>query len=384
MLGSPDAADRASADREIRALGTAAIPQLLDAAAGPNLLTAEPARELLTALGPSAIEALNRAGMVGYYDHRQRYEEALDAVARMGPEVLPRMVEIFTTSHTGGSLFGFSVGVMARLRAVETLIPFLKHPKPRLREQAAGLLANLADPRAHDACVEGLSSEDATVRMMCARLLGNIRAHDAADALLARLSDDAFTVREEAASALGAIYERRFLPPLARLARSDGHRTVRNTAANILIRYSEEPIAIRVGKRYKPWGISPAQQPAILFGFGVRMALTSAFLIAFAVWLMRLPGRPAGDARRVLGTMVFIALGLGFLWGFVVDNIWGTLENILLFGVMPATAAFGYALIVVAGDSARRWLLHRWSVIVGGFYASYAIGWLGLWGYLGF
>jgi hypothetical protein len=374
---------RERAQRELRALGTGAIPQLLDGAAGQNIAVAEAARELLTALGSSAIEELDRAGVRGSYDHRQRYEEAMDAVGRMGPTVLPRVVEIFTTTEPAGSLFGFSVGVLVRLRAVETLIPFLKHPKRQLRQEAASVLAHFADPRAYNACVEGLSSEDFVVRMMCARLLGNLRAHDAADVLLARLHDDAFVVREEAASALGAIYEPRFLEPLARLARSDDHRTVRNTAASALIRYSHNPAAIRIGKRYKPWGLSPAQQPWILLGFGVRMALTSAALSCAALWLLRLPGRRADDRRRVMVTITIIAAGLGFLWGFVVDNIWGTLENILLSGVLPMTAGFGHLLVFLTGGNARSWLMSRWWWIVGCFYGGYGVGWLALWGYLG-
>jgi hypothetical protein len=294
------------------------------------------------------------------------------------------VVEIFTTAEPAGSLFGFSVGVLVRLRAVETLIPFLKHPKRQIRQEAASVLAHFSDPRSRDACVEGLSSEDFVVRTMCARVLGNLGAEEASGLLLAQLHDDSLNAREAAAGALGRIYKPRFLRPLARVARSDSIISVRDTASRVLIRTSRNPAAIRIGKRYKPWGLSPAQQPWILLGFGVRMALTSVALSAVALWLLRLPGRPADDRRRVMVTITVIAAGLGFLWGFVVDNIWGTLENILLLGVLPMTAGFGHLLVFLTGGRARSWLMRRWWWIVGCFYGGYVVGWLALWGYLGF
>jgi hypothetical protein len=387
-LASPDAKIRAQARQELLASGREGIRALLDAAAGRNMIVAEQAREALTSAGPGAIRIIEEVGYYKAFDHRERLDEAVAAVARMGEPVLPRMLETLTTADPAGSSFGFAVGVLLRMEgpAVKPMIQLLKHPKAKVRYEAAVLLAQWRDPRAFDALVEGLADDDPAVRRYCALGLGDIGDHRAVEALLAALHNSVFGVRQAAAAALGKLYERRLLKPLARLARSDEDIQVRSTASNVLTYYSRDPVGIRLGKRYKPYALSPERQPWIQLGFAFRFALTGAVQLGSALWLSR---RMVGKGGLHWPSVVWIAVvagGSGFLWGRVVDNIWGSIEDQLLFVVVPLVAGVGFlGGKLFCADARRRLLVWRATgTTVVCFYVGYGLGWLALWGYFGF
>lgn len=336
---------------------------------------------MLTAAGPDAIDRLLEAGNLSGYDHPWRLEEAMAAVARMGPAVLPRILETFTTTNPAGSGFGFAGGVLSRMDglAVEPLIPLLRHPTLQVRHTAASILANLAARRAYDALLESLGSEDVAVRMECARALGNIGDRRASSRLLERPHDRSWGVRQAAAAALGKLYEPRFLRPLARLARSDEEILVRDTAANVLMHHSGDPVAVRVGRRYKPYGLSPERQPWIVLGFGIRFALTVVVMLGLGFRVVRAAKRLGRTHWWSVAMAASVVGGVGFLWGFVVEHIWGVIENLVLLGLMPLFAGAGYlAARAYEGKSVAGWL-----TVVAGFYGGYLVGWLTLWGYFG-
>lgn len=85
--------------------------------------------------------------------------------------------------------------------------------------------------------------------------------------------------------------------------------------------------------------------------------------------------------------MFLVVGGTGFLCGRVVDNVWGTIENLLLFLVVPSVAGMGYLAgrFFGAADRGRRLVIWKATgTTTACFYAGYAIGWLALWGYFGF
>ncbi len=144
---------------------------------------------------------------------------------------------------------------------------------------------------------------------------------------------------------------------------------------------SHDPVAVRIGKRYKPLALSPARQGMIQLGFALGFALTGAVLFGLALWLPRVMRRAEGCRRVYTAIAVTLAGAMGFHWGRVVDSIWGTVENLLLFGFVPVVAVLGYAFIVVC-DGERR-ARRPWEVTLAGFYVGYGVGWLALWGYFG-
>lgn len=384
LLASADEGVREEAGRELLASGKLGLRALLDAAGGKNLIVAEEARSVLTSAGPEAIDRLVEASNLSPWDRPLRRVEAITAVARMGPTVISRMLERFTNGNPAVD-WSFAGGVLFRMRAVEVLIPLLKHPTPEVRRTVSSMLANIGDPRAYDAFIQGLRSDDVAVRMECARGLGNLGDHRAAEPLLHGLRDESWAPRQAAVAALGKIYEPRFLKPLARLARSDEEIGVRDTASNVLMYYSRDPVGVRIGKRYKPAWLSPAKQPAIQLGFAMRLGLTYALLLGLATllpWKIR-EGNPGERRWASVALAVGLAAALGFFWGRVVEHVWNLIEYLLLFFMVPLAAVSGYLLILLLAKGAAHALSRRWLTIVGGLYLGYGVGWLALWGYLG-
>lgn len=367
-------------------MGPAAIPDLLDAAAGNNLAFAVPARELLPRFGPEAIEPLIEAARIDAGRRDASWEEAANAVGRMGREALPQVLSQFTTVYPYEPRWYFSVGVLARMDGltVEPLTPLLKHPTKEVRQEAATLLANVGDPRALDALVEGLHSNDAGVRMECARGLGKIGDHRAGDPLLSALGDPEWGTRAAASAALGRIYEPRFLRPIAGVARGDSEIMTRDTAATVLIHEIHDPVGMRLGRRYKPIALSPARRGAIVMRSLVSLAVTGLLLLGVGALGTYLAGRAGGwRCWLAAGAAASAASVLGFVWGFVIENTSGSVENALLFGLVPAVGLFGFGVVVLESRQSLVRVVRRmaWLATIAAFYLGYGLGWAALWGY---
>jgi hypothetical protein len=293
---------------------------------------------------------------------------------------------MFRSANPAGSRWEFAVGVLYRMDglAVEPLLPLLKHPNEKVRQRAASLLAAFGDPRAYDAFVEGLRSSDENVRLYCARGLGNIGDRRAAPILLEALRDPDWGTQRAAAAAMGKIWEPRFRDSLARLARSHREIMVRDTAANVLVFSSNDPAAMRIGRRYQPIALSPGRRDAIEFGYLLRLGATAIALLL--VGLIGHVGVQRGTPwERWLALIVTacLAVALGYFWGCVVEHIEATVEHMLLFLFVPGVLLVGWLLGEPGGAplrvTAKRW---AWIWAVGSFYVGYGAGWLVLWGYL--
>jgi len=89
--------------------------------------------------------------------------------------------------------------------AVPTLISVLRHPNGNVQEAAVSILKDLADPRALDPLIECLTSLNWVVRMHAARGLGVLGEERAVPSLVPLLVDRVKAVRVEATDALARI-----------------------------------------------------------------------------------------------------------------------------------------------------------------------------------
>ncbi len=381
-LCSENAASRSAAEKELLAMGPDAIAPLLEILAERREPEAGAIRDILPKYGPGAIRAFERAGYRDYTGQGPRvmWEAAVDAVVRMGDPAVPVILDGF--KNPAGELFGFCTRALAVMqergrRATPLLVPLLDSPRKEVRDTAAALLANFPDPRAYDALVAALKSEDSAVRTYSARGLGYLGDQRAADALLAMVDDPTFA-REAAIAALGRIYEPRFRIILGSAARGDKEVSVRNVAAGWLIR-SNDPLAMRLGRRYEPIAMSPAREVGILRRYFLMLAVSFVALSVVAFVGVGLGSRlPGGQRWAAVLLAACVLAGFGFAWGGLLPQVTAGVERAILFMVAPAAAAVVYlAALLVRFDLRSLGCL----VGFGSFYLGYGVGWLWLWGY---
>jgi HEAT repeat protein len=374
--------------------GSAAIPALVDAAAGDNLPLSAEARRLLPIFGPAAIDKLLEVSARDYERPPRRRQEAIAAIARMGKPALPRILEIFTTEN-GNVLGHCSSGVLAQMGtpAIEPLIALSRHPTSEVRVQTVTILANIyyKDPRVFSVFMEGLTSENGAVRMYSAMGLGALRDHRTADGLLKALDSPSVGAREAAAYALAHIYEPRFLKPLVMMARNDPKSSARDAAANAL-KNSGDPLAKRLGLRYEPMDADPAGETAAILTYYLFFVVTGGILLLVGCIGVPLARLDVLFIRYVaFGFATLVCGPLGFAWGRLLMRISAEAERTLLFFVVPVTALLGFflvALVFITLHAIGRRISGRlrcvilWSNAIAAFYAGYGIGWLALWGYL--
>jgi HEAT repeat protein len=115
-------------------------------------------------------------------------------------------------------------------KAVETLIPLLKHQDHRARLAAIEALTQLEAPQITRPFLELLGDPKWEVRRAAASGLGRIRDPQALDGLTELLRDSDIDVRETAAFSLGRIGDAQAIGPLV-LAMGDTETSVRRAAA---------------------------------------------------------------------------------------------------------------------------------------------------------
>jgi len=447
QLVSTDEAARQRSAGQLLALGLPAIEPLLEAAkrADPQLLNA--IRIVLPRYGPGAIDSLYQSYAKTSIQREFAREEAQKAIAAMGVPVIPELRTILDGPEPWSlSRKPFALGVLRELGPLATneLVDLLDHRESHVREYAANILALVADPKGADAMLARLENKDPALRVGAARGLGNIRERRAVDPLLPLLRDPQWQVREAAAGALVRMYERRFLRPLVRLARSDPQMLVRDTTTSLLLKVKQDPVAVRLGRRYRPLNISPAAEELLQLRWGLYLTGTG-LLLWLAVWLaawrsettVSIGGFTVSKWSALLASAV-----LGLYWGYWVRGVSATIENLVLFIAVPvagfmavvagsqlkpmikpalgALLALGLALVapsvgmlfyllliklapwvlglvVIVAVAAAAWKFWRQPdqarakqqlrpalVALSTFYVAYGVGWLALWGYLGF
>src|SRR5574340_258190 len=94
-LGSPDPVVRRHAEKALLAIGAPAIESVLEVAAKGNLVEADGARRLLPMFGPANLAPLMQAARIDLgLIHTREWREAVNAAAKMGASVLPKVVRM--------------------------------------------------------------------------------------------------------------------------------------------------------------------------------------------------------------------------------------------------------------------------------------------------
>lgn len=443
QLTVSDEKARARAVADLVSLGPSATEPLLELLKNTSPERAEAVRSVLPKFGPQALPWFYWASNRTPFKRDIVEQAALQAAAQMGAAILPGVRTMVESGDDSYRFFGFRILAKMGPDATDLLIRLLKNKDHDVRAAAARVVFERQDPRSADALLEGLGSDDRVVRMYSAHTLGWLRDHRAAEQLVGLLQDPSPSMREAAGAALAKIYEARFLEPLLRLIRWDDDAGTRESTARSMIERSQNDLAIRLARRYRPLSYDAGAEQMARLIYGIWLIASVILFYAF-IWLgarfsgeaMRL-GIPAASWWSLAALVAF-----GFYWGRLIVHISGSVELWLLLACVPGAALLSwvaetrpwapvvlgigclgsFALVLVAplfgqlGPLLLGWLAPRmlWGVaaiLIGiliatvalrtnarvltpfrratlfgtlAFYAGYGIGWLALWGYLGF
>jgi HEAT repeats len=444
-LWSKSPSHQEEAEQKLLALGPGAILPLVGEVGNLGPVGVDRIMAVVAKYEPSALEMARpfifERLVAAASQHNAQSWEVRAAICRaiggMGDAVDPYVKALVDSGDPTRSSIGIGILYQEGPRAVEQLIPLLKHRDHYVRQNAAELLGKMADPRSKDALLESLDSDDTDVLARAPNGIAVLQDRRAIPKLLGLLAHRDHFVRAAATASLGHMYEPRLLAPLVKTARWDPEISVRQTAANVLINLSRDPVAIRLGHRYRPMTIDPGVQMT-LWLFGITEQVVTALVLYFAVWM----GYRAGPSIVGFLGIGFVAALLGFSWGRLLPSMTGATEWWLMFVCVPGTAlvaclagprvrvltplvvglvlSFGLALFGSAGgltsavvsefvspfvlilsmamtvvsalwlglrrrlDAASMSSFRRATLAGGsGFYLGYWLGWLALWGYLG-
>ncbi len=212
-----------SAPRELigpinRALGELRDPQAFDLMLG-ELIAQGPALEpgVLQGLGQlgihHAVRPLMMFGSV-FPAHRVR---VIDAVVSLGEAGIPSLISLLEESRDEAIQLAVieSLGRLKDRRAVETLQPFVQHPKATFRCQTAEALGQIADKRSLQILCTILEDPSENVRLAAATSLAKMPDARIARPMLRALEDKSADIRILAIQTLGACKEPKVLPRLA-------------------------------------------------------------------------------------------------------------------------------------------------------------------------
>lgn len=380
QMASDQPAQRAAAEKALLAIGPEAIAPLLQIVKGGNLADVTTIRELLPKYGPGAIEALYEAGRrdFGGTGDQVMWNAATNAVARMGDSAEPIVMDWFLHENPYGSDFTFVVSVLAA--------PTIQFPR---RETSADCNSDSSE----------LPEPSRLSRGRCA--LGGLQEWDGPDDEGRRGSRARETARQEGRRAVSGstrgaqlrhtrvcrgferLYEPRFRSVLAKVERSDREVGVRERAATALIS-TKDPIAVRLGWRYRPMSIDPAAEFQVFLAYAILLAGTFAIVLLVAVGCVWLGSRLSGVGRFLaIATQVMLRAAAGFAWGGLLKRLTESVELAIPMAVIPlaAVATLGITFAMRLGSTIQRL---AWTALgFSGFYCAYAVGWLWLWGHFG-
>ena len=127
-----------------------------------------------------------------------------------------------------------ALGQIGDNRGAESLIVYLKHKEPKIRECAAAALGKLRDNLAVESLIAALNDEQERVRWYAADSLGKIGNPVCVESLIKLLSDTSARVRESVVTALGQIGNPQAIESLIK-ALKDVDKRVAEQAAESLV-----------------------------------------------------------------------------------------------------------------------------------------------------
>jgi HEAT repeat protein len=174
-------------------------------------------------------------------------KEASRALSYMGAAVVEPLLETLRDNQMDLKLLASIFGQIGE-PALEGLGLRLQDIDPFMREQAARVLALIADSRSVLPLVMALDDTEAPVRAATAKALGNFADPRAISALIETLGDSSAEVRSNAAEALGSYYrDPRVIPALIKAA-DDDEVIVRVGTARAMAKVQDERIKSKLKK----------------------------------------------------------------------------------------------------------------------------------------
>lgn len=169
----------------------------------------------------------------GELKYRDLVDPAIDQLASMGSEIVPHLVDKFTTKSARERLtiinilkkigkeavpylisslknpnglvvqrVCWALGDIKDSSAVEPLIEVTTHPRWQVRDEALGALGDIQDSKADDAVLYGLQDSVGQVRKSAAVSAGKLKILESTNVLIGRLGDSFYGARMSAEEAL--------------------------------------------------------------------------------------------------------------------------------------------------------------------------------------
>lgn len=164
-------------------------------------------------------------------------EKAARALGQFGNNKVVAVLIAALNNKTNTSIVSTiieSLGETGDLKAVDTLILFLTHEKPEIRECTAASLGKLADARAVPHLIAALNDGEERVRWYAADSLGKIGDPVCVEPLIKRLSDSSARVRESVVTALGQIGNLPAIEALIKALQDVDKRVVEQAAGRLV------------------------------------------------------------------------------------------------------------------------------------------------------
>ncbi len=179
----------------------------------------------------------------GEIKYRDMVAPAIDSLAAMGKQAVPRLIELYGTQvarerHTLNTIFE-KIGH----DAVPYLIKALDTNDKELLSRLCYTLGNIKDSMAVDAMMSKVKDDDWGVRSNAVAALGQIGSMRAANDIIAALGDSVGTVRKSAAVAAGRIGIRDAAPQLVHML-GDEHYGPRMVAADALLKMPDTAVFV--------------------------------------------------------------------------------------------------------------------------------------------
>jgi HEAT repeat protein len=174
-------------------------------------------------------------------------KEASRALSYMGTAAVDPLLETLRDKQVDLKLIASVLGQIGE-PALESLGLLLQDVDPFMREQAARVLALIADSRSVLPLVMALDDTESTVRAATAKALGSFSDPRAISALIESLGDSSPQVRSNAAEAMGSYYrDPRVIPALIKAA-DDKEVIVRVGTAKAMAKVHDERIKSKLQK----------------------------------------------------------------------------------------------------------------------------------------
>ncbi|MEK6693285.1 MAG: HEAT repeat domain-containing protein [Nitrospirota bacterium] len=186
--------------------------------------------------GRKVIESL--ISSLGIQDNAGARNSAIEALAKIGKEAVPSLINNFKGAHHDVRKFIIDIlGEIGDIMSTPLLIVALSDTDDNVRASAVEYLGKMGDERAIAPLLEILRGNELWLSYPAAEALGNLKDPRALEPLLDALQEK--PLREAALKGLGALGDKRALGPIVKLLK-DPSRSIREIALQNIIEISRK------------------------------------------------------------------------------------------------------------------------------------------------